>query len=136
MLTVDSGASDTVGPPSVCSLAPFHMTNQVGVECEVANGAVVENLGAKRVQMKDPKPGKLTNMAFQVVDVHKPLLSVSTITGHGHKVVFSKDESYIELTSGEKLQLQSRDGVFELEVLVRSPDFARPSIKYNFACRS
>ena len=50
-------------------------------------------------------------------------------------MVFSKDESYIELTSGEKLQFQGRDGVYELEVLLRSPDFARPSIKYNFAFR-
>ena len=75
-------------------------------------------------------------MVLQVVDVHKPLLSVSKIIEQGHKVVFSKDGSYIELTSGEKLQLQSRDGVFELEVLVRSPDFARPSIKYNFDGRS
>ena len=71
-----------------------------------------------------------------MVDVHKPLLSVSKITEQGHKVVFSKEESYIELTSGEKLQLQSKDGVFELEVLVRSPDPTRPGIKYNFACRS
>ena len=86
--------------------------------------------------MKDPKCGQLQNLAFQVADVHKPLLSVSEITEHGHKAVFSKEESYIELTSGEKLLLLSRDGVFELEVLVRSPDIARPSINYNFACRS
>ena len=131
ILTVDSGASDTVVPPSVCSLAPLHMTNKVGIEYEVANGAVIENLGERGVQMKDQKSGKLLKIAFQVVDVHKPLLSVSKIIERGHKVLFSKEESYIELTSGEKLHLQSKDGVFELEVLVRSPDFARPSIKYN-----
>ena len=95
VLTVDSGVSNTVVPPSVCSFAPLHMTNQVGVEYEVANGAVIENLGEERVQTKYPKSGKLLNMAFQAVDVHKPLLSVSKITEQGHKVVFSKDESYI-----------------------------------------
>ena len=129
ILTVDSGASDTVVPPSVCSLAPLHMTNKVGIEYEVSNGAVIENLGERRVQMKDPKSGKLLNMAFQVVDVHKPLLSVSKITEQGHTVVFGKDESYIELVGGDRLPLQSRDGVFELEVLVKSPDFTRPSVK-------
>ena len=129
VLTVDSGARDTVVPSSACSLAPLHMTNKVGVEFEVANGAVMENLGRRRVQMTDPKSGKFLNMAFRVVDVHKPLLSVSKITEWSHKVVFSKEEFYIELTCGERLPLQSRDGVFELEVLVRSPDFTRPSIK-------
>ena len=44
VLTVDSGASDTVVPPSVCSLAPLHMTNKVGVEHQVANGAVIDNV--------------------------------------------------------------------------------------------
>ena len=64
--------------------------------------------------MKDPKSGKMLNIAFEVVDVHKPLLSVSKIIEKSHKVVFSKEESYVELTSDEKLQLQSGDGVFEL----------------------
>ena len=86
--------------------------------------------------MKDPKSGRLPNMVLQVVDVQKPLLSVSKISEPSHKVDFSKEESYIELTSGENLQLQSRDGAPELEELVRSLDFAGPSIKYNFACRS
>ena len=99
VLAIDSGASDTIVLPSVCSLAPLHMTNKVCVDYEVANGAVIT--WKKRVQMKDPKPGKLLNMAFRVVDVHKPLLSASKITEQGHKVVFSKDESYIELPSGE-----------------------------------
>ena len=71
----------------------------------MANGAVIENLWEKRVQMKDAKSGTLQNMAFQVVDVHKPSLSVSKLTEQGHKVVFSKDASFIELTSGGELQL-------------------------------
>ena len=45
VLTVDSGASDTVVPPSICSLAPLHMTCKVVVEYEVANGAVIDTLG-------------------------------------------------------------------------------------------
>ena len=44
VLAVDSGARDSVVPPSVCSLAPLRMTNKVGVEYQVANGAVIENL--------------------------------------------------------------------------------------------
>ena len=56
--------------------------------------------------MKYPKSGKLQNIAFQMVDVHKPLLSVSKIIEQSHKVVFSKEESYIELAGGDRLPLQ------------------------------
>ena len=59
MLTVDSGAGDTVVPPSVCRLAPLHMTNKVGVEYEVANGAGIENpLRKKTSSNEGPKVGK------------------------------------------------------------------------------
>ena len=87
----------------------------MGVKYEVADGAVIENLRERRVQMKDPKSSKLPNMAFRVVDGHKPLLSVSKMTEPGHKMVFSKEESYVELTGGERLPLQSRDRVLNLK---------------------
>ena len=92
VLTVDNGANDIVVPPSDCSFGPLHMTNKVSVEYEVASGAVSTNPGERRVQMKDPKSGKLLNMAFRVVDVRKPLLSVSKIIDQ-EQVVFSKKKS-------------------------------------------
>ena len=78
------------------------MTNKVGVEYKVANGVVIEKLREKRFQMKGPKSGKILNMAFRVVSVHKPLLPVSKILEQGHKVALSKKESYTALTSGKK----------------------------------
>ena len=53
-------------------------------------------------------------MAFRVVGVHKPLLSVSNIAEQGHKVIFGKKDSGIKLADGDKLPLRNRDGVFEL----------------------
>ena len=79
--------------------------------------------------MKNRSSVKLSNMAFQVVDVHKPLLSVASIAKQGHKAMLSNDESYIELAGGGRLPLCEKDGVSELEVPVRSPEFARPNTK-------
>ena len=45
VLTVDSGASETVVPPDVASCLPLLHTSQVGAEYEVTNGGVVVNLG-------------------------------------------------------------------------------------------
>ena len=127
ILTVDSGASDTVVPPSVCSLAPLHHTEKVGTEYEVANAAVLENLGERRCQMKTSENGKVLNMKWQVVDVHKPLLSVSKLTEQGHDVVFKPKEAYIQIAGGERLMLKKSGGVYEMEVWVRSPDFSGQS---------
>ena len=94
-LIVDSGASDTVVPPSMCANAPLHRTEKVGTEYEVADGGVVENFGEKRCLMKispNASSAEAMNMVFQVVDVSKALLSVYKVCQAGHQVVFGKDE--------------------------------------------
>ena len=51
-LTLDSGASDTVLPPHMLRWMDLVRTGKVGTEYEVANGAVVRNLGEKRCLMR------------------------------------------------------------------------------------
>ena len=53
------------------------------------------------------------NIAFQVAEVHKPLLAVSSITGQGHRVVFADDDDHIALANGEKLPLHNVNGVLD-----------------------
>ena len=67
--------------------------------------------------------GTINLLTAQVTDVHNPLLSVSQIVGAGDsnnraKVVFSKDESYIDLGDGRRDQLEFRDGLFRLKLWV------------------
>ena len=118
VLTVDSGASDTVVPPQCCNWSSIFHTDKVGTEYEVANGEVVHNLGERRCTIKTGSIGEL-NIAFQVVDVHKPLLAVSSLTAHGHQVVFAKDDDHILLSSGAKMPLRNCNGVYELDVWVK-----------------
>ena len=87
VFTVDSGASDTVVPPGVCSLAPLHHTEKVGTEHEFANSAIITNLGERRCLMRTSEKGAIINMKWQVVDVHKPFLFLGKMNDQGHDCV-------------------------------------------------
>ena len=128
-LMVDSGASDTVVPPSVCKGAEIHTTPKVGIEYECANGKPLYNLGERRCGAMLSQGGDVIGMAFQVVDVGRALLSVSRVCAQGHDVVFSeKKGSYIHLDGDPRkaIPLRNAGGVFELDVWVRPAGFARP----------
>ena len=128
VLTVDSGASETVVPPDVARNLPLLHTSQVGTEYEVANGGVVVNLGEKRADIVTKLGNKtILSMSFQVVKVHKPLLAVSRLVEAGHKVHFDKDDPHILLTGGEKVPMRCRDGTYEIEIWIRNPSFTRPT---------
>ena len=101
VLTVDSGASGTVLPPSVARSLPLLHSSKVGIEYEVANVGVLVNLGAKKADVMLTEDGtKYVVMSFQVVGVHKPLLAVSKLVESGHRVLFDKDSPHILLSTG------------------------------------
>ena len=55
-------------------------------------------------------------MNLQVVDVTKPLGSVSRICAAGHRVVFDNDGSYIEhKATGMRTWMKAKNGVYVLE---------------------
>ena len=127
VLTVDSGASDTVVPPHVAKNLPLLPSAKVGIEYEVANGGVVANLGERRGEIKTRDGGPCFLMSFQVVEVHKPLLAVSKLVECGHKVVFDKDEPHILMAGSlEKIPMTCVGGTYEIEVFIRNPGFTRP----------
>ena len=133
-LIVDSGASDTVVPPSVCAGALLHHTAKVGIEYEIANGGTLENLGERRCLLKTSETDTLESafaMAFQVVDVNKALLSVHKVCEQGHSVLFEKDRGAI-LVGGDaenRIEFRTVGGTYELDVWLKPTDesFARPS---------
>ena len=126
-LTVDSGASDTVVPPSVARFVELLSSPKVGIEYEVANGGVLMNLGEKRCEIRTSANTKNTFlMSFQVVEVHKPLLAVSKVIEAGHQVNFGKD-SHILLSTGEKVPIRCTGGTYEVDIWIKNPGFSRPS---------
>ena len=127
VLTVDSGASDTVLPPSICANIPLAHSSRVGTEYEVANGGTVVNLGERKAEMKLREGDTSTMiMSFQVVEVHKPLLAVSRLVDAGHKVVFDNDSPHILLSTGRKVPMKCSMGTYDVEVWILNPGFAGP----------
>ena len=127
VLTVDSGASDMVLPPSICSNIPLAHSSRVGTEYEVANGGTVINLGERKAEMK-LREGDTSTMilSFQVVEVHKPLLAVSKLIEAGHSVHFNQGDPHILLKSGVKLPMRCNLGTYEVDVWILNPGFAGP----------
>ena len=120
VLTVDSGASDAVIPPTVARNLPLLQFSKVGIEYGVANGSFLLNFGEKRAEVvfidnaADPFV-----MSFQVVDVHKPLLAVSKVVEAGHPVLFDKGDPHILLSTGEKLLMKCNACTYEVEIFIK-----------------
>ena len=103
--------------------APLQKSDRVGIEYEIADGHVIENLGEKHCLTKfsDDNAAPML-MNFQVVDVSKALLSVHRVTEQGHDVQFStKNGNYIYLNGdrSQKLELRHVGGTYELDVWVK-----------------
>ena len=112
-LTVDSGAAVSAIPrdaaksfPTVQDKEPKNYTS--------ASGHAVPTLGSKRTVLRF-QSGKTGAVEFDVMDVPKPLLSVSKVLQKGYWVIFDTDCSYIEnKVTGEWFKLYERGGVFVL----------------------
>ena len=132
-LLVDSGASDTVVPQTVCPGAELHWTPKVGIEYEIADGGTLDNLGERRCLLKTSESANAKDafmMAFQVVDVNKPLLLVFKVCEQGHSVLFEKDRGALLVQGDPKSRIEFRKvgGTCELDVWLKPSEsfFARP----------
>ena len=120
-LTVDSGAAVSAIPrdaakgfPTVQEAEPKNYTS--------ASGHSVTTLGSKRTQLQFQN-GTTGAVDFQVMDVPKPLLSVSKVLKKGYRVVFDTECSYIENKStGLWYKLYERGGVFVLPTWLCCPN--------------
>ena len=123
-LIVDSGASDTVVPPTVCRAAAMRMSNKVGTTYEVADGSEAKNLGERVCEMKTSEhaTGGM-EMSFQVIDrVNKALLSVHRVCAQDHDVVFSEAKGNYIMVGGDmnnRIPLRAVGGTYELDVWLR-----------------
>ena len=122
-LAVDSGASDSVVPPTMPASIPTveGPASKRGVLYEVASGHQIPNEGEKRFTAVTDE-GAEKKMALQVRDVNQGLLSVSKVAGAGNRVVFDEQGSYIEnKSSGQISWLKERNGMYILSLWVKRP---------------
>ena len=119
-ITVDSGASDSIGPEGIAPGVEVRETaaSKAGVQYTVANGHKIPNKGEKDVPMVTEE-GDEASMTFQIADVHKALGSVRRICEAGNRVVFDEEGSYIEnKATGKRTKMEKKGGVYVLKVKV------------------
>ena len=123
-ITVDSGAVDTVAPPSVASHVPIESTwaSQEGYCYRAANGQLLPNLGERKIRGVTQE-GSAVGLTFQVAEVTKVLGSVSKFCEAGNRVVFDDSDpegSYImNKSTGVRTKMHKSDGVYKIPVWMR-----------------
>ena len=125
-MVIDSGAAETVLPSSWFKTHKTIETDasRAGVYYTTANGIKVYNEGEKTLTMCHFEGSQKRDMTFQVADVNKALGSANKIVRNGNRIVMDLDDegddySYIESkSSGERLWLREREGVYVLDMLI------------------
>ena len=119
MITIDSGAAESVLPLEMLHQVPMHEGDHVqrNTVYSSADGGQMWNHGHKFVHFRN-KGSEEVNMAeFQVTTVKKPLASVSKITDKGNRVVFESTGGYIEnIKSGKRIPIVKHKGTFAIDV--------------------
>ena len=122
-LAVDSGASESVVPPTMPESVPTveGSASRRGVMYEVASGHQLPNEGEKRFNAVTEE-GSEKKMTIQVCDVNQGLLSVAKMVAAGNRVVFDQGGSYVEsMTTGDRTWLRERGGMFIMKLWVKRP---------------
>ena len=121
----DSGASESVvNEEQLIGVETLEgEAKKRGVQYEVADGALIPNLGEKKhVAVSDT--GVSRHMKSQVCDADKALLSVHRCVQAGNTVAFAASGSYIEdAASGEVMPLKEQGGMYMLKLWVKAQGF-------------
>jgi len=124
---MDSGASESVAPPSMCPHYKIHPSpgSLAGQHYVSASEDTIANLGEQYLNIVTDA-GKGGVAKYQVAEVSRPLNAVSEICDAGGKdgqtVVFTKYGGYIvNNTTGTYTDFAREDGVYTLEFWVSPP---------------
>ena len=133
VITIDSGAVDTVGPKGIAE--SFELKENEASrnkKCyRAANNSRIEIYGEKRIYGMT-NDGRNIGMDMQIADVKKPLGSVRKICEAGNRVVFDEAGSYIEhKVSGNRTPIAKEGSVYTVSMWIpgsaprRNSDFKR-----------
>jgi hypothetical protein len=115
--TVDSGAAETMCKKTDAKDFPIiHGGNESMTKYIMPNGEIVENDGEKHLKVKTAEGDKFM-VRTQLIDVRKPLMSVSKVCDEGNRVIFEENGGFIENTkSGQRTNFQREGNVYVLEL--------------------
>ena len=120
---VDSGAVDSVAPPSLAPHVPLRQSagSRAGKAYFTADGTRLPNQGEKVIKAVADDGASLC-MTFQVAEVTKPFASVGKICDGDKFVVFGPKGGFIkDRWSGEKHYFERDNGVYMLRSWIPQP---------------
>ena len=133
-VTVDSGACVTVMPAGLCTGIPIidNFFSKSGVEYEVANGESIPNLGERRCEVMTVGSLVPKSIVFQIVDVHKPLLSITACSDMGYDCYLGKEGGSLrDRITGETIPLDRQGSLYTLKMWVRQDQGHKPEAGFS-----
>ena len=127
---IDSGAIDTVMPPTVAKYFNVVQTemSQKGPGFRAANGSPIKHSGQKTLEGIGDSYQPLS-MTAQVADVQTTLGSVNQMLRAGNRVHFETGKCYVEDTrTGKKTKIEEKGGTFEVGIWVPMKSY-RPTFQ-------
>ena len=118
---MDSGASESVAPASMCPLYPVKPSvgSLAGQKYLSASDDLIPNLGEQHLPVVT-ETGREGVVKYQIAEVSRPLTSVSEICDAGGQVVFGKNGGVIvNLTTGAETPFHRENGVYTLQMWVK-----------------
>jgi hypothetical protein len=115
---VDSGASAPVAPPQMMPSVRIEPSegSRRGQRYSSASKHKLKNLGQQRL-MAMTEDGEPTEVLFQIADVSKPLMSVSSICEKGNRVIFGKAGGVVQnIRTGRLIPFQRENGIYVLSL--------------------
>ena len=112
--TIDSAAARPVVPLACADHCKVEETpeSKRGASFRTANGALVKNLGCRRMDVTTDS-GEHRTVKADVADIHKVLLAVSAMCDKGHRVTFRKHGGEIvHEATGKTIKMVRKNGVY------------------------
>ena len=122
-MTADTGACDTVMPKVGYEAIQIHPSAQSerGMLYEVANKQTIPNLGERRLEIWTEGADRARDMAVQVADVHKPLLSLSRCADAGFQSMFGQTAgALIDMNTYDVIPLKRRGNLYYMRAWIRA----------------
>ena len=125
-LTIDSGAVESVAPPSFAPAYGVRSSagSRAGTRYRGAGGNSIPNLGEKKIGVTTEE-GQKAAMTFQIAQVTKPLVAVSKVCDKDNVVCFTRDGGMIKNTiTGKSIPIQRVGGTHVMDVKLQNPNYS------------
>ena len=131
---MDSGAWDSVAPPSVAPKVAIEESpkSRRGSCYVTASAGRLPNMGQKALNAWTSE-WKDVNVLYQIAEVSRPLTSVSATCDKGNVVVYTSQGGFIQnCETGERTHFERNGGIYELDLWMRDEDNLGSSVPSSF----